>query len=328
MINLLYHLSSWVVVLWLLSWVFARAYPVLGRLLNQANAQHAAFVTLLYGLMAPLAASAAVLIWLWPEFGFSIITDHCHGLDCHPHRLQVTLSTVPAMVKVCLLLTVFLGACATMALQWRSGRNKLKMLNRLASATEGPYKILDSNQALAWSTGFLKPQIMVSRGLAQTLTKEQMSLVLAHEHAHFQRKDNLRKGLMHWATVAWPKTQRLAIRRALNEYTEQACDWLAVQCQPRSSQPRSKGVQGITAAMIETLNKCSVFSAHCANPEQAAAYERRVNHLHHLGRAPDSDSHRGPKAHWLPMLFTCGLWLIAALVTVHTGHPVLEWLAR
>ncbi len=288
----------------------------MSRMLVKVNAEQAAFCILLYGLLAPVAASVALIVLSLPDFAFSFIADHCHDLDCAPHRLQVTLTTVQAVTIVSILLSLLIGVCAMIALQLFSSRNKLKTLNGLAESTSSAYKVLDSKAALAWCSGLFNPKIFISRRLTETLTKEQMQIVLAHEYAHVRRKDNLRKWVIHWVTIAWTKRYRIRIRQDLSDYTEQVCDLEAMRSQQETF--------GITAVM-ETLKKCYTLADKNENNERADDYIVRAQMLKRAWESRSASSKTF--THWVPTVFMSSLWLIAVILTVHVGHPILEWMA-
>ena len=316
--NILYYISSWVIVFVVLSWLIANCYPLMSRMIAKVSPEQAALCLLLYGLLAPAAASVAILLLSLPEFAFPFVADHCHDLDCAPHRLQVSLTTVQAVTKVVILVSLLIIVCALMVIQLFYGRNKLQTLNRLAEPTSASYKVLDSKALLAWCSGLIKPKIFISRGLTETLTEEEIQIVLAHEQAHVRRKDNLRKWAIHWFTIAWPKRYRIGIRRELFDYTEHVCDLFALKYQQETL-----GIKTIT----EALSKCYSCSDSHGNSQRADDYNTRVRMLKKAWAAQTQDVSNHASTLWAPTVFISSLWLIAIVFTVHIGHPVLEWIA-
>jgi Zn-dependent protease with chaperone function len=78
--------------------------------------------------------------------------------------------------------------------------------------------------------GYLKSKLIVSTGLLNALTKEELIAVLEHEAAHHARRDNLLKWALticRYATPAFPLTAWLY--RRLNEQIEMVCDEVAVR---------------------------------------------------------------------------------------------------
>ncbi len=87
--------------------------------------------------------------------------------------------------------------------------------------------------SFAW--GYLRSKLIVSAGLLNALTKEELIAILEHEAAHHARRDNLLKWMLticRYATPAFPLTARLF--RWLNEQIEMVCDEVAVR---RSASP-------------------------------------------------------------------------------------------
>jgi Zn-dependent protease with chaperone function len=92
-----------------------------------------------------------------------------------------------------------------------------------------------SNYPFSFVWGYLRSKLVVSTGLLNALTKEELVAVLEHEAAHHARRDNLLKWgltICRYATPAFPLTARLY--RWLNEQIEMVCDEVAVR---RSASP-------------------------------------------------------------------------------------------
>lgn len=314
--NLLYYLSGWVIVFVVLSWIITSFYPLMSRALAKVKVEQAAFCVLMYGFLAPAAASVALIVLSFPNLAFSFIAEHCHGLDCTPHTLHGTLSTVQGIIIVAIVISLLIGVCTMIALQLFSGRNTLQTMSRLADPTSS-YKVVDSNAAVAWCCGLIQPEIFISRGLAETLTAEQMQVVLVHEQTHVERKDNLRKWALHWTTIAWPKRYRMHIKQDLSTYTEHVCDLAAVRCQQQS--------RGYVAVM-ETLKMYYSLAGNKENDDAANDHKLRAQMLTSAWNSQSACGGTTPFARWLPTVFMSSLWLLAVIFAVHFGHPMLEWL--
>ncbi len=87
-----------------------------------------------------------------------------------------------------------------------------------------------SDYPFSFVWGYLKSKLIVSTGLLNALTKEELVAVLEHEAAHHARRDNLLKWALtvcRYATPAFPLTAMLY--RWLNEQIEMVCDEVAVR---------------------------------------------------------------------------------------------------
>jgi hypothetical protein len=87
-----------------------------------------------------------------------------------------------------------------------------------------------SNYPFSFVWGYLRSKLIVSTGLLNALTREELVAVLEHEVAHHARRDNLLKWALtvcRYATPAFPLTARLY--RWLNEQIEMICDEVAVR---------------------------------------------------------------------------------------------------
>lgn len=86
-----------------------------------------------------------------------------------------------------------------------------------------------SHYPIAFVWGYFKSKLVVSTGLLNALTKEELIAVLEHEAAHHARRDNLLKCALtvcRYATPVFPLTAKL--HRWLNEQVEMVCDEVAV----------------------------------------------------------------------------------------------------
>ena len=315
LITTISYVFGWIVIFVLLSWMMACLYLLLSRSFAKVKAEQAANAILMYGLLSPAAATVALIVLSFPNLAFSFVADHCHGQDCSPHTLQMTLSSVQGMVTVSVAVSLLTGIFIVMALQLSSSRSKLKMLSYLSEPTALPYKIVDSNSKLAWCAGLIKPEIFISRGLANKLTEEQMQIVLAHEFMHAKRKDNLRKWLLHWSSIVWTKHHRTRIKQDFSNYTEQVCDLAAVQA--------LKGSNGFTAVM-ETLDTCDSHACE-TNAEQRNA--TRIQALKKECQSKSASIKPAIITRWTPVLSVSCLWIFAVILAVYLGHPLLEWVA-
>ena len=94
-------------------------------------------------------------------------------------------------------------------------------------------RVVDGLPNPAFSVGWITPNIYVASRLAETLTGDELSAVLAHEHAHVLRRDPLRLSVMRFVGCAlfWlPALRRLAADAA--DDAEIAADDTAVRGQP------------------------------------------------------------------------------------------------
>jgi Zn-dependent protease with chaperone function len=90
--------------------------------------------------------------------------------------------------------------------------------------------VVISNYPFSFVWGYLRSKPVVSTGLLNALSKEELIAVLEHEAAHHARRDNLLKWALticRYLTPAFPLTTKLY--RWLNEEIEMVCDEIAVR---------------------------------------------------------------------------------------------------
>ncbi len=317
LLAVLNYLFGWTTLTVLLSLLLAVGYPVFARIVKHNSAEDSAFFTLIYGLLAPIATTASLVVLSLPALSSYIIADHCHGDDCTPHALHITTDTVEGVVTVIAavaLLTVFIVAVLMQLMRAQRNLNTLKNFSEPAQST---FRVVETDAHLAWCAGLFKPQIYVSSGLMQSLTAEQLHLVLLHEHSHAVRKDNLRKWCLHWASIIWPKKLRAKIRQDHSNYAELASDIAAA----RSSTVNNE-------MFMSTLEACRG----CKRPDQEldpVAFNVRKNTIENELSAYGSQSTKANNVVFFQStVTTVWLWIAAVMSAIYFGHPLLEWLSR
>lgn len=216
-----------------ITWTTAGLIVVLGTHLAQPalrRLEAAQRSTLLLALaLLPLVVAALVAaLGFLPKVGGVLVDPHCHaGTGCVPH-IPVLHGTHSGAA----LLAAVIGT-ATGGLVWSIGdrlRRSLALattLGALADRSEHePFRVLESRERFAYCVGLFKPDVLVSRGVLD-LPAAQRDAVLAHEHAHAARHDNLRHWLASVALWPVPRRWRATFLSRLTEAAEQAADLAA-----------------------------------------------------------------------------------------------------
>ncbi|MBU0536927.1 MAG: M48 family metalloprotease [Gammaproteobacteria bacterium] len=313
------YLFGWAVITLALSWILAIAYPLFLRVLATGSAQQASRFTLLYALLPPAAAVLALIILSLPALAFPFVAYHCHDAICTPHTLHMTTDTLEGIISVIAVVAILTGLCVLIATQLISSRKRLQAMRDLSEAHPANYRLVDSPDHLAWCAGLLRPQVYLSSGLLTSLSAEQLRIIVAHEQTHAIRRDNLRKWLLYWATLVWPKKIRQGIRQNFSNYSEHICDLVAAQPE-RGDRSLNTVIETLTAAYSKHSGSMSNGDGH-PQEKRIIALEREL-YLQTL--AFESRS----VVYVLLGLFTATIWLITIIGAIHFGHPLLEWLSQ
>ena len=212
----------------LASWLCALLYPAYQRLSPQLSLTSQALLTLAYVMIAPLSAILAVVVLSQPAIAAIVVYEHCHGAECVAHAPapifdSFTGASLIAAVSVLVILLIVL-------LTRRLHRAYHQQLSLAAIASEAnsspslPYKVIESPDLLAWCAGWLFPRVYLSRGLLNQLNASELTAVLAHEHGHCLRRDNLRKLVISWASLGWPPFWRTKLLDDYSRLSEQLAD--------------------------------------------------------------------------------------------------------
>jgi hypothetical protein len=166
-----------------------------------------------------LATSVLVtVLLLLPELSGLVVFEHCHKGNCAAHVPAAYDLSFFRLSLIASAATGFLVLLILLIQQAFNMSQKLKALNRLANKNEltqsiQNYQIVESDDIFAWCAGLIRPKIFVSRGMLNSVTDEQLELVLAHENCHMQQRDNLRKFAVHCMTLLWLPAQRQQLRK-------------------------------------------------------------------------------------------------------------------
>lgn len=239
--------------------------------------------------IAPIACGAAVaILGFTPAIGGYIVDAHCHAdTGCRPH--------VPALrTEASIALWLVAAAClAVLTVSWtlvgniRAGSALARALERLsqrrieprAGAQDLPqyaaipaYSIVATADLFAYCAGVLRPRIVVSRGLLEALTPRQLHVVLAHENAHAERHDNLRRVLAGTGLWLVPRRFRRQLLGDLALAAELSCDRAAAR------------VVGSAAEVIATLRalqclKGRTGSRHAQSSGSSSVLAMRIDAL-------------------------------------------------
>ena len=87
--------------------------------------------------------------------------------------------------------------------------------------------IVPSAAAFCLSVGLSRPRLLASQGLLATSSEAQLSIMLHHERAHVQRRDNLVRLFASAASVLLLPAARRRLLAALELAAERACDEIA-----------------------------------------------------------------------------------------------------
>lgn len=300
----------WLAVLVISSLCCALLYPAF-RSRYRLTPDVAATFQLAWGLLPLLAATGVTLLVLNPALSAALIPEHCHDGNCLPHAPGSGLGTTTVLIVVAAISLVALFCIILMARALNRIQRWLRTLHLLSRmAHDQPYRIIDTDQPLAWCVGFWRPQVYLSRGLLTRLTSEQVQVVLAHERGHSLRQDNLRRLLLKVSSLAWPRSQRRQLLGDFGTSTEQACDQFAVS---------SAETRQLVIATIKTLDQRShSIGRNPLRTPSGADTQRRLEWL----QGPEREMSSPLRALAILSL----LWIGQIALLTGIAHRGYEWL--
>lgn len=127
--------------------------------------------------------------------GFNIVPDHCHFevaiRNCLPHAPTVKTATglVPVFIAFMLLASIVAGVFARRMLKHRRMFQDLERCSLYDKELDA--WVIQSDALSAFCIGILRKRVIVSGGLFQSLSSDQLRIVLEHERGHARRADGL-----------------------------------------------------------------------------------------------------------------------------------------
>lgn len=305
-------------MVWLGLWfacgvVLSVLYSLARKLILQWHPAIASNLLLLFLAFPFLLGFVTTLLLFTPGIG-SLVSTHCHD-GCAAHMpIIATPGLVPLGLFAIALLSAFMLYRLWLNL-WTSSRLR-KQLQKLSSPQAG-YQLLEHEQPVVFTVGWWRSQIYVTKGLMDSCSGHDLAVILAHEHAHSKRFDNIRLLSATLFTLVLPRRLGEQLLSDLHLLIESACDFAAA---------RRFGELNVA----ETLLKVQKLSpAHWQFGNQVilseftgAEIEQRVRALIQ-GRKPSLMQHAGLQVSLL-FLITASLGLVEPLhhsVEILLGLP-------
>lgn len=171
-------------------------------------------------LSASLPAFIALVV---PGMDHCTVHDDGHAHLCFSHAPHGVSRSVLAL----LVLAGSLGVTRLAAALVRIRRTR-RVLDALLASGEADsglgVTIVESPLPICMAAGFLRPRVLIARGLLESLPAEQQEIVLTHERTHLERHDALALAVARvLCTFHLPPVRRWLLRE-LSIAAEQACD--------------------------------------------------------------------------------------------------------
>jgi hypothetical protein len=210
-------LSAWL----LLALILGVLWPLIRPWFTRADPRRASALLLTW-MGLPLAGSLLLTAILYLPY-LRPVVDHCHAGACVAHGPSRDWSAWPAAI---LLAAIGIAALRFAVRHYLPALRLLRTLQVIGEARPG-YTLLQDDAPAAFALGWLAPRVFLTRGLLGACSPAQVAIILRHEQAHLQRRDNLRLLLANLFTLPLPRHWRLPLLRDHRLFCEQACDWAA-----------------------------------------------------------------------------------------------------
>jgi len=289
--------------------------PFVSRLASRIRASHAARLLLVLRLLPACGSSFVVLVLCVPSFlRFETVSgDEEVGWGC--------------------LAAAILGAaiwCISLARGLRAAGRSILYVRRCQRAAcrlilprePAPVWVLDRAEPFVMLAGLFRPRLVISLGVLNSLSAEQLGAALEHERAHWTGRDNLKRLMLVLAPGLLPFIRGfVGLEKSWARFVEWAADDLAVAGDSQRSLSLAGALVRVARMGIVPPPRPLVTSL-LADPQELAA---RVDRLLHA--LPPRDVPRSWTA--ASVVLTAAIVLVTIQpATLRAVHGLLERLVH
>ncbi len=301
--------------LWLLLWlagvlVLVASYPHIRSAIVRLEPSFGS--ALLLSLMSvPMVFSLMTASLLFtPLFESFLVRAHCHT-SCDSH-LPSPASSFLAMAGLLILAAIVGSIAAKLVQHIRIARSITSQLDTLGRDEKSKgFRSLPDSHAIVLTVGWWRNKIYMSDSLVSACTENEIDIILAHERAHAQRKDNLRLTFAQLVTLLLPRRFCATLMEDLQLLTESACDFHAAnQFDDLDVAEAIIKVYRLIPERTQLAHGLSVAGEACVEQRVMALLNRETLYR------PSS---------FTTLSLTCAL-VICAIALVNPLHHLIEWL--
>ncbi|KGJ94199.1 M56 family metallopeptidase [Thalassotalea sp. ND16A] len=185
-------------------------------------------------------------------------------------------------------------------------------LNVFSEKQDNDFCLIESAAPNAFTCGFIQPKSYLTTGLKSQLNEEELTIVLAHEQAHVESFDPLKKWLFMVLAAFFPSRIGQTLNSAMSQTMEQLADKSVVDAGYQNDVVASTLVKVARISMRFHPNTTPIISSYF----HVEALEERVKWL--LDDKPATANF-----HYLMLLVPC-LLLVLAMFSVDSLHHLIE----
>lgn len=227
---MIYTLGSFAaifLVFWLvLGILFLALYPLLRSVFLALHPRLGSALLLAYWTGPFLLSLLSTGFLFMPRVESVLVDAHCHeACSSHvPLIHSLGLASIGLAACAAVLLYLLLRCALTLRQAWQ-----LRTQFGFLAQNQGAYHLLRAASPLVFTLGWWRPRIYVSEGLANACSQDDLAIILLHEQAHQERRDNLRLLMARLCSAVVGGRLARVILSDLQLLTEQACDFRAAE---------------------------------------------------------------------------------------------------
>jgi len=213
-------------LLWIvLGLLLALLYPAMSSVIQTLRPDLRSIFQLVYALLPLLIAATTAVLVFTPLLGGVYLSSHCHDPGCASHVPVLYAGSVGGkLISWFLFVILFIAVTFFILAVWKNYRSVNTLCKLSRSDISNSFNVLETRDIFACSIGMLRPRVLVSRGILDRATPDQLRVIIGHELAHGYRFDNLRRFVVSAVTYSWPYRSRIRLLTDMEQASEQSCD--------------------------------------------------------------------------------------------------------
>jgi len=269
------------------------------------------------GVIVVVALCVPSYLWLEPQMASERV-----GFAC------LLLSGFAGIACFCSLMRTAYAVQTSARLrnEWRHSGNKVLLAEKNSPGVSGEVAmVVQKNEPLLALTGIFRPRVVISRSVLAELPKDQLDVAVAHETAHRDSRDNLKRLFLLLSPDCLPFANGFAaLEKGWAKFSEWAADDEAVQGD--SQRALSLATALLRVARLGARPQLSILQTSLLPEDQDLS--ARVDRLLRVEPLSREVSHAS-RAFFRGLCFcVCALMLAGVPATLSAVHRLLELFLR
>ncbi len=193
-----------------ISFMYAGLYTLVRPLTQKMSHKGKSIAIQLCAIASPIVTLVSIFVFFFPSaFSMPTFYGHCHLSECEPH-VPAFFESGSTVFSIMLFAFIFVIALLILIFKEQAKlSNKIDLLINLMSDSstklnDKSIEMIDASMPLLLNVGVLRPRIIVSRSVLQSLSDKEFQVLMMYELNRCKRYHNLQRLIAKVGTWIWP----------------------------------------------------------------------------------------------------------------------------